>query len=113
MFELRKAEMKEQNKKAMRKLCWVILVTIIFVGAEIMGGLYSHSIAIMSDAAHLISDALGIGISVVALKIGERSSNQRYSFGYHRAEIIGAISSILFIWAMTIWLIIEATYRFF
>jgi len=97
----------------MRKLTCVIIVTVFFVAAEILGGLYSHSIAIMSDAAHLTSDALGIGISVVALKIGERSSNQRYSYGYHRAEIIGAICSILFIWSISLWLVIEATKRFF
>jgi solute carrier family 30 (zinc transporter), member 2 len=75
LFEQRKALMKESNKKAMRKLTCVIIITIFFVAAEILGGLYSHSIAIMSDAAHLTSDALGIGISVVALKIAERSSN--------------------------------------
>lgn len=65
----------------------------------------------MSDAAHLGSDALGIGLSVIALKIGERSADHRYSYGYHRAEIIGAVSSILFIWIVTVWLLFEATKR--
>lgn len=56
----------------MRKLVWVVLLTVVFVGVEIMGGLLSHSIAILSDAAHLTSDALGIAISIIALKIAER-----------------------------------------
>ena len=76
-----------------------------------MGGLYSNSIAILSDAAHLVSDALGIGISVLALKIAEKSSNNTYTFGYHRAEVLGALASIFFIWIVTIWLMVEATFR--
>jgi solute carrier family 30 (zinc transporter), member 2 len=101
----------ENNKKALRKLVWVILITFIFVFVEICGGLMSNSIAILSDAAHLTSDAFGIAISIVALKIAENKSNDRHTFGYHRAEVLGALVSILFIWAVTIWLMIEATKR--
>ena len=90
-----------------------MLMTIIFVGVEVMGGYLAHSIAVMSDAAHLTSDALGVGISIVALKIAEKSANQKYTYGYHRAEVLGALCSILFIWLVTIWLIYEATLRFF
>lgn len=103
--------MKKNNKKAMDKLKLVIAITLVFTSAEIIGGLYANSIAIMSDAAHLISDAMGIGISVVALKIGERRANNRFTFGYWRAELLGAMVSILSIWAVTVWLIVEATDR--
>ena len=95
----------------MRKLIWVVLITIIFVAVEVCGGLLANSIAIMSDAAHLTSDALGIGISIVALKISENNANDTHSYGYHRAEVIGAIVSILFIWLVTVWLMVEATFR--
>lgn len=96
----------------MKKLICVVFVTILFVGVEIVGGILANSIAIMSDAAHLTSDALGIGISIVALKIAEKDGNSQYSYGYHRAEIIGAVVSILFIWSISIWLCVEATKRF-
>lgn len=86
---------------------------MVFVAAEIFGGLLANSIAIMSDAAHLVSDALGIAISVIALKIGERSATKVYTYGYARAELIGAIGSIIFIWAISVWLIVCATMRFF
>lgn len=76
-----------------------------------VGGYWANSIAIMSDAAHLTSDALGIGISIVALKIAERGADNQYTFGYHRAEVLGALVSILFIWGITIYLIVEATKR--
>jgi len=94
------------------KLIWVVLITIVFVGVEVCGGFFSNSIAILSDAAHLTSDALGISISIIALKIAERNANDSHTFGYHRAEVLGALVSILFIWVITIWLMVEATYRF-
>jgi hypothetical protein len=72
LFAQKRLKQQENNRKAMRKLVWVVLLTVVFVGVEIMGGLLSHSIAILSDAAHLTSDALGIAISIIALKIAER-----------------------------------------
>lgn len=111
LFDQKRNENVESNRKAMRKLIIVVAVTLLFVAVEIVGGMYADSIAIMSDAAHLTSDALGIGISIVALKIAEGDSNDVYSYGYHRAEIIGAIVSILFIWSISIWLCVEATKR--
>jgi len=59
----------------MRKLYCVMILTCLFVGVEVFGGYLADSIAIMSDAAHLASDALGVGISIIALKIAERKSN--------------------------------------
>jgi cation diffusion facilitator family transporter len=89
----------------------VTFITVIFVAIEVFGGLLANSIAIMSDAAHLVSDALGIIISIIALKIAERDANNRNTFGYHRAEVLGALASIFFIWIVTVWLIVEATFR--
>ena len=112
LFDQKRLAQLENNKRALRKLVWVVLITTFFVAVEIAGGLFSNSIAIISDAAHLTSDAFGIGISIVALKIAERSSNDEHTFGYHRAEVLGALVSILFIWLITVWLMVEATYRF-
>lgn len=77
----------------MRKLLLVILITVVFVAIEIFGGLIARSIAIMSDAAHLVSDALGIVISIIALKIAEREVDNKSTFGYHRAEVLGALAA--------------------
>lgn len=72
---------------------------------EIIGGLLSNSIAIMSDAAHLLSDAIGIGFSVIGLIIAERNATQKYSWGFHRAEVFGALLSIFSIWLITAFLV--------
>jgi len=71
------------------------------------------SIAIFTDSAHLASDLLGFGISILSLRLGQRSPSDHLTFGWLRAEIIGTLVSIASIWIMTIWLLGEATQRFF
>lgn len=103
----------ETNRKAMRKLIIVLFTSCIFIVIEILGGYYAHSIAIMSDAAHIASDVIGFGISICALQIAHRQANSKYTYGYHRVEILGAFCSIFTIWIMVVWLLFEATKRFF
>ena len=65
----------------------------------------------MADAAHLASDIIGFGISIVALTLGDKGPSDHLTFGWKRAEIIGTMVSVSTIWIMTVWLLIEATYR--
>ena len=111
-FDEQRKKAMETNKKAMRKLTLVLFTSFIFIIIEIVGGYYANSIAIMSDAAHIASDVIGFGISICALKIAHRNADSTYTFGYHRVEIIGAFCSIFTIWIMTVWLLYEATKRF-
>ena len=103
----------KSNKAATKKLTIVLITSFFFIIVEILGGYYANSIAILSDAAHIASDVIGFGISICALRIATRQANSQYTFGYHRYEIIGAFCSIFTIWIMTVWLIYEATKRFF
>lgn len=73
----------------------------------------SGSIAIFADSAHLASDLLGFGIAIAGVKLAEREANRHYSYGWHRAELVGTVMSIASMWIMTIWLLSEATGRFF
>lgn len=102
---------KIEGRKAMCKLLIVTCLSITFMVAEILGGYISGSIAIMTDAAHLLSDVAGFLISYFAIYMGSRPANHQMSFGYHRAEILGALASILFIWGLLIWLFVEAIHR--
>jgi len=78
---------------------------------EIVGGVLSGSLAILTDAAHMCSDVGGFIISMFSIKIGQKAATHTKTFGYHRAEIIGALASVMIIWAMVIWLAWEATNR--
>ena len=102
---------RKQQDKAIRKLIWVCVICTIFMIIEIIGGYLANSIAIMSDAAHLLSDLLGFLISIISIYISRKVAKNNMSYGYHRAEIIGALVSIVLIWALTLWLLYEATLR--
>jgi zinc transporter 2 len=84
---------------------------IFFMAIEFTGGYIANSIAIMSDAAHLLSDFSGFAISMFSIWIGTKPAHGGMSFGYHRAEVIGALASILLIWSLTVWLVTEAVQR--
>ena len=102
---------KLQQNEAIKKLTWVCVICTFFMIIEIIGGYLANSIAIMSDAAHLLSDLLGFIISIISIHISRKVAKNDMSYGYHRAEIIGALVSIILIWALTIWLLYEATLR--
>ena len=91
----------------------VIIVCSLFMIIEFLGGLISNSIAIMSDAAHLLSDLLGFIISLKAVSLSTRRKNENFTFGYYRAEVVGAMLSIFIIWILTITLLYESMHRLF
>jgi len=79
--------------------------------AEIAGGFLAHSLAIMTDAAHLFSDLSGFLFSIISLWIAKKKATKRMSYGFHRSEIIGALASVALIWGLTVWLVYEAFMR--
>jgi solute carrier family 30 (zinc transporter), member 2 len=102
---------EETGKTSIKKLIIVCGFCIVFMLAEVIGGVIANSLAIMSDAAHLLSDLAGFIISIVAILISRKPSSQEMSYGYYRAEIIGALFSLSIIWGLTVWLLYEAIYR--
>ena len=66
----------------------------------------------MADSAHLATDLLGFAISVISLIVAQRPATDKLSYGYHRAEILGTLASMLILWLITIFLVYAATLRF-
>lgn len=99
------------TKTAQRKLTIASIVCLLFMIAEFVGGYVSNSLAIMTDAAHLLSDFGGFMISLFALWLGTRKPSKKLSFGWHRAEVMGALVSVLIIWVLTGILVYEAATR--
>jgi solute carrier family 30 (zinc transporter), member 2 len=96
-----------------RVLMTACALTFLFFLVELVGGMVAGSLAIMSDAAHMLSDTAGFGISLLALSISRLPASAAMSFGFARAEVLGALVSVLFIWALTIVLVVFAIQRFF
>ncbi|KAL1492955.1 hypothetical protein ABEB36_011112 [Hypothenemus hampei] len=104
-------EMPEMDKKARKKLIIASILCVIFMIAEIVGGYISNSLAIASDAAHLLTDFAGFMISLFSLYMSNRPKTKKMSFGYYRAEVIGALTSVLLIWVVTGILVYMAVQR--
>lgn len=102
---------RKEGQTAMSKLVIVTIICFLFMGGEIVGGIISGSIAIMTDAAHMLSDVAGFTISYIAIYLGRRPASHFLSYGFHRAEILGALASIMLIWGLIIWLFVEAVKR--
>ncbi|KAI8463510.1 MAG: cation efflux family-domain-containing protein [Monoraphidium minutum] len=105
------AKSRQQYKSVQRKLVTACILCFIFMVVEIIGGWIAHSIAIMSDAAHMLSDVSAFLVSIFAAWAATQPGTQLYSFGYHRAEILGALVSVLIIWLVTGALVVEAVQR--
>jgi len=107
-----KDEKKLKNTRAaQRKLTIASIVCLFFMIGEFCGGYFSNSLAIMTDAAHLLSDFGSFMISLFALWLGTRKPSKKLSFGWHRAEVMGALLSVLIIWVLTGILVYEAIMR--
>ena len=85
---------QESTKEPIKKLLIVCGLCVFFMVVEIVGGFIANSLAIMTDAAHMLSDLSGFVISIAAIYISRRPSSQEMSYGYFRAEILGALFSL-------------------
>ncbi|XP_064597629.1 proton-coupled zinc antiporter SLC30A2-like [Liolophura sinensis] len=92
---------KRLDTKARRTLIIASLLCLVFMVGEALGGILGNSLAILSDAAHMLTDFASFMISLLALYLGSRPATKKLSFGWYRAEIIGALVSVLFIWVVT------------
>lgn len=93
----------------------ILLVTAINLGitiAEIVGGIASGSLALLSDSAHNLGDTFAIALSFVALRLSARASTPRRTYGYKRAEILVAFFNALVLALVSVYLIYQAILRF-
>ncbi|KAM7527733.1 hypothetical protein LguiB_031143 [Lonicera macranthoides] len=101
----------EQRSKSTTKLRWLIVFYAIVMLVEIVGGLKANSLAVLTDAAHLLSDIAGFSISLFAIWASSWEANSRQSFGFNRLEVLGALLSVQLIWLISGFLIYEALVR--
>lgn len=95
-----------------QKVLWVAFIIIAsFMLVEIIGGLVTGSLALLSDAGHMLSDALAIGFSLLAFKLGEKAVSERQTFGYKRLEILFALLNGVTLVAIAVFILIEAVKR--
>jgi cobalt-zinc-cadmium efflux system protein len=94
-----------------RALGWALGVNAGLLVVEIVGGIAFGSLALLADAAHLVSDVAGLGIALAALVLTARPVSSRHSFGFARAEVMAAQVSALLLLGAGVWIMYEAATR--
>ncbi len=94
-----------------KRLIFALIVTFGFAFVELGGGVWSGSLALISDAGHMMTDSAALLLALIANVIGQRPANAGKSYGYARAELIGALINSLTMMALVAWIIIEAVQR--
>lgn len=90
-----------KKERARRQLYMASAICLVFMIGEVIGGYLAHSLAIMTDAAHLLTDFASMLISLFSLWMSSRPATKTMNFGWQRAEILGALLSVLSIWVVT------------
>jgi cobalt-zinc-cadmium efflux system protein len=99
------------NRKMQRVLQLSMVLTLLYVGATFFFGLRAHSLALISEAGHNVSDLLAILLSFVAVYFQGRPANDEKTFGYQRAGVLAAFVNALTLIVLSAWIAIEAIHR--
>ena len=94
-----------------RKLIFAIAVNVFLTVAQIVGGVFSGSLALIADAIHNLSDAAALVIALIARKIARRPADANHTYGHGRAEMIGALFNLTWLIFIALFLIVEAVER--
>ena len=94
-----------------RNLLIVLSITAVVMIAEIIGGLLANSLALLSDAGHMLTDILALGLSVVAMRFAQKPPTASKTFGFYRLEILAAFFNGLLLLFVSFYIFYEAYHR--
>ena len=95
-----------------KKLTFALALTSSFLIIEVIAGFMTQSLALLSDAAHMFTDAAALAIALVAIKIGKLPADDKRTFGYQRFEILAALFNAMMLFMVAIYILFEAYQRF-
>ena len=96
---------------AAARLRLALVLTAIVLVVEVVGGLWAHSLALLSDAGHVVTDLVVLALSIFALRQVQRPASPRRSFGYQRVGILVALLNALLLGTIVVAIVIEALHR--
>jgi cobalt-zinc-cadmium efflux system protein len=95
-----------------RRLAFVLGLTCVFLAVEVVSGVLADSLALIADAGHMMTDVAGLVLALAAMKFAERRPSPRRTYGYHRVEILAALTNALVLAAVAGYILTEAWQRF-
>jgi len=94
-----------------RLLGGALCIILLFMLAEVVGGLLANSLTLLADAAHMLLDASALGISWFAVRLSRREAHERMSYGYHRSQVLAAFVNGVTLVILIAWILYEAASR--
>jgi len=94
-----------------RALAMALAVTAAYTVVEVVGGIYTGSLAVLADAVHMLSDNLAIALALAAAWLATRPATPGRSYGYKRAEVLAALANGVLLVALSIWIFVAAFQR--
>jgi cobalt-zinc-cadmium efflux system protein len=95
-----------------RRLGLTLALVVVYMGVEVVGGLLAHSLALIADAGHMLSDAGALALTLFALRFDRRPATSQRTYGSYRAEILAALVNGATLVAVAIYIFVEAFARF-
>lgn len=99
------------SAKNHRGLQAAMILTFIFMGVEVVVGWFSGSLALVSDAGHMLTDSFSLGLAVLAARLAQRPASARFSYGFVRVEILTALLNAALMLAVIVGIVVEAIAR--
>lgn len=95
-----------------KMLTWALVLTATYLVAEVVGGIVFNSLALLSDAAHMMTDVAALVIALMAIRLGKKAPDDKRTYGYRRFEILAAAFNSALLFAVAIYVFVEAIRRF-
>jgi cobalt-zinc-cadmium efflux system protein len=93
------------------RLTWAFVLTLLFFGIELVGAFLTGSLALFSDAAHMLTDVGGLGMALAAIHLASRGGNSSRTFGLYRLEILAALANSVLLFGVAFYVLYEALER--
>lgn len=100
------------TRKNKKKLVVVLWITGLYLIVEVIGGVWTGSLALLADAGHMLTDVAGLGLALFAIKMAERVATPEKTYGYYRAEILAALTNAVVLVGISVYILYEAYLRF-
>lgn len=95
-----------------KQLYMAFALTTTFMAVEVIGGLWTGSLALLADAAHMLTDAGGLALALIAIRFAEQPRTPKKTYGYVRVEVLSALTNAILLLLLTAYILYEAYQRF-
>ena len=103
----RHADGHDHRSASRRRLVLALSLISGYMGVEIVAGILSGSLALLADAAHMLTAAAAIGLALFAMWIANRPASIERTFGYHRTEVLAAMFNAFSLWVIAAWIFLR------